>query len=73
MIWSMAYLENGKQFHLDQWQKNQNLVSSKIAFINLGLDTLLLNEGILRALKGKKLHLKKPLLLSLIFEEINYF
>ena len=39
----------------------------------LELDTLLLNEGILRALKGKKLHLKKPLLLSLISEEINYF
>ena len=34
MIWSMAYLENGNQFHLDQWQKNQNLVSSKLAFIN---------------------------------------
>ena len=73
MIWSMAYLENGKQFHLDQWQKNQNLVSSKIAFINLGLDTLLLNEGILRALKGKKLHLKNILLYPLIFEEINHF
>ena len=35
--------------------------------------TLLLNEGIPRALKGKKLRLKNILLLPLIFEEINYF
>ena len=35
--------------------------------------TLLLNEGIPRALKGKKLRLKNILLLPLIFEEMNYF
>ena len=35
--------------------------------------TLLLNEGIPRALKGKKLRLKNILLFPLIFEEINYF
>ena len=35
--------------------------------------TLLLNEGIPRALKGKKPRLKNILLLPLIFEEINYF
>jgi hypothetical protein len=35
--------------------------------------TLLLNEGIPRALKGKKLRLKNILLLPLIFEEINSF
>ena len=34
---------------------------------------LLLNEGIPRALKGKKLRLKNILLFPLIFEEINYF
>ena len=28
MIWSMAYLENGEQFHGDQCQKKQELVSS---------------------------------------------
>jgi hypothetical protein len=28
MIWSMAYLENGEQFHWDQCQKKQELVSS---------------------------------------------
>ena len=28
MIWSMANLGNGKQFHLDQCQKKQELVSS---------------------------------------------
>ena len=39
----------------------------------LELDTLLLNEGIPRALKGKKLRLKNILLFPLIFEEINYF
>ena len=38
-----------------------------------GHTTLLLNEGIPRALKGKKLRLKNILLLPLIFEEINYF
>ena len=37
------------------------------------LDTLLLNEGIPRALKGKKLRLKNILLLPLIFEEMNSF
>ena len=36
------------------------------------MGTLLLNEGIPRALKGKKLRLKNILLFSLIFEEINY-
>jgi hypothetical protein len=35
--------------------------------------TLLLNEGIPRALKRKKLRLKNILLFPLIFEEINYF
>jgi hypothetical protein len=35
--------------------------------------TLLLNEGIPRALEGKKLRLKNILLLPLIFEEINSF
>ena len=35
--------------------------------------TLLLNEGIPRALKGKKLRLKNILLFPLIFEEMNYF
>ena len=35
--------------------------------------TLLLNEGIPRALKGKKPCLKNPLVLPLIFEKINYF
>ena len=35
--------------------------------------TLLLNEGIPRALKGKKLRLKNILLLPLIFEEMNSF
>ena len=34
---------------------------------------LLLNEGIPRALKGKKLCLKNILLLPLIFEEMNSF
>ena len=34
--------------------------------------TLLLNEGIPRALRGKKLRLKNSLLLPLISEEINY-
>ena len=37
------------------------------------LGTLLLNEGIPRALKGKKLRLKNILLFPLIFEEINHF
>ena len=35
--------------------------------------TLLLNEGIPRALKRKKLRLKNILLLPLIFEEMNSF
>ena len=35
--------------------------------------TLLLNEGIPRALKGEKLRLKNILLLPLIFEEMNSF
>ena len=37
------------------------------------MPTLLLNEGIPRALKGKKLRLKNILLLPLIFEEMNSF
>ena len=37
------------------------------------LTLLLLNEGIPRALKGKKLRLKNILLFPLIFEEINNF
>ena len=35
--------------------------------------TLLLNKGIPRALKGKKLRLKNILLLPLVFEEMNSF
>ena len=41
--------------------------------IVLQYNTLLLNEGIQRALKGKKLRLKNILLLPLIFEEMNSF
>ena len=33
--------------------------------------TLLLNEGIPRALKGKKLRLKNPMLLHSSFDEMN--
>ena len=40
---------------------------------SLQRSTLLLNEGIPRALKGKKLRLKNILLLPLIFEEMNSF
>ena len=36
-----------------------------------GTQTLLLNEGILRALKGKKLRLKNPMLLHSIFDEMK--
>ena len=35
------------------------------------MTTLLLNEGVPRALKGKNLHLKNPMLLHSIFDEMN--
>ena len=54
------------------WTNYYLLALSTIKAVNQW-NTLLLNEGIPRALKGKKLRLKNPLLLPLIFEEINYF
>ena len=35
------------------------------------MTTLLLNEGVPRALKGKNLRLKNPMLLHSIFDEMN--
>ena len=43
------------------------MATGKVTFIN---PTLLSNEGILRALKGKKIRLKNPMVLPLIFELI---
>ena len=53
------------------------LMVTKVCFkkmvTHLLLYTLLVNEGIPRALKGKKLRLKNILLVPLIFEEMNSF
>ena len=42
-------------------------------YLFMHIRTLLLNEGIPRALKGKKLCLKNILLLPFIFEDMNSF
>ena len=53
--------------------RNLIYLTTALSEPNSGLCTLLLNEGIPRAYRGKKLRLKNILLFPLIFEEINYF
>ena len=48
-------------------------MTQKVGRFRVEKGTLLLNEGIPRALKGKKLCLKNILLFPLIFEAMNSF
>ena len=64
-------LQNGKSIQnliRKTWDIESNNQGQVLALTN----ALLLNEGIPRAYRGKKLRLKNSLLLPLISEEINY-
>ena len=61
-IWCLSYLQTIEQNHCPE----RTLPTKQ-----MGKHALLLNEGIPRALRGKKLRLKNSLLLPLISEEIN--